>query len=83
MTITSGHKLESYVLDITAEESIELPLGTMRAVPVRQVRAPGEERLELWLAADPPRLPVRLRFFDRDGNLTVEQIATRIETHGT
>ncbi len=83
MVITAGHKLDTYVLDIGAEEPIELPIGTVRTVPIRQVSAPGEEHMELWLAADPPRLPVRIRFFDRGGNLTVEQIATRIDTHGT
>jgi len=25
---------------------------------------------------------VRLRFFDREGRPTIEQVATRIETHG-
>jgi hypothetical protein len=83
MVITAGHKLDTYVLDIGAEEPIELPIGTVRTVPIRQVSAPGEEHMELWLAADPPRLPVRIRFFDRGGNLTVEQIATRIDTHGS
>ncbi len=83
MVITAGHKLDTYVLDIGMEQPIELPIGTIRTVPIRQVSAPGEEHMELWLAADPPRLPVRIRFFDRGGNLTVEQIATRIDTHGT
>lgn len=83
MVITPGHKLDTYILDIGAEEPIELPIGAVRSIPIRQVRAPGEERMELWLAADPPRLPLRIRFFDRGGNLTVEQIATRIDTHGT
>lgn len=83
MVITAGHKLETYTLDIGTEEAIELPIGGVRTVPIRQLSAPGEEHMELWLAADPPRVPVRIRFFDRGGNLTVEQIATRIETHGT
>lgn len=83
MVITAGHKLDTYVLDIGSEEPLDLPIGTVRTVPVRQISAPGEEHMEMWLAADPPRVPVRIRFFDRGGKLTVEQIATRIETHGT
>lgn len=83
MTITSGTKVEVYVLAVGAEEAIDLPAGPMRAIPIRRIAAPGEESMQLWLRAAPPRLPVRVRFFDRSGRMTIEQLAARIDIDGT
>lgn len=76
--VTNGNKLGAYQLDIGEEQLIDLPLGRIRAIPVRQVRVPGEESLEIWLAPDRRHLPVRVRFFDRNGALSGEQVATEI-----
>jgi hypothetical protein len=83
VVLTTGSKVDTYVLDVGAEEPLELPVGQMYAVPVRQIAAPGEERMEIWLAAAPPRVPVRIRFYDRAGNMTIEQLASKIDTDGT
>ncbi len=79
LTITTGTRLDTYVLEVGAEEELELPLGTVRAIPVRQVQVPGEESVQIWLAAERPQLPLRIRFLDRNGRLTVDQLATKIE----
>lgn len=83
MVITSGTKVDTYVLDIGPEEAIDLPVGPMRAIPIRRVARPGEESMQLWLASTPPRLPVRIRFFDRAGKMTIEQLAAKIEPNGS
>jgi len=83
MVITSGAKVDTYVLDIGQEEAIDLPIGPMRAIPIRRITAPGEEGMQLWLSSIPPRLPVRIRFLDREGKMTIEQLAARIEFHGS
>ncbi len=78
VSVTTGTKFRTYQLDVLPEELIELPIGTVRAIPVRQVRTPGEESIELWLAPEKRNLPVRICFFDDDGAMAVEQVATRI-----
>lgn len=78
LSITNGNKLDTYTLEVGAEETLELPLGTVRAVPVRQVRRPGEESMEIWFAPDRGFLPVRIRFLDREGRMSGEQLAAEI-----
>ena len=68
-----------YEFDISGEETIDTLLGTLKALPVKQVRKPGEESIELWLAPQYRYLPVRLRFIDREGNPSGEQIASDID----
>ena len=78
LPITNGWKLERYELDIGGEEALQTPFGTLRTVPVRQVRRPGQESIELWLAAEYRWLPVRIRFFDREGEPSGEQLVSDI-----
>ena len=78
MQITNGANLETYELDVLQEESIETPLGTLKALPVRQLRHPGEESIEFWLAPDYRYLPVKIRFIGREGQQTGEQIVSEI-----
>jgi hypothetical protein len=76
--ITTGTRFEVYEIVVSGEERIETPLGTLRALPVRQLPRPGEESVEVWLAADYHHLPVRIRHFDREGNFSGEQVANEI-----
>jgi Protein of unknown function (DUF3108) len=78
MALTNGSRFESYDIDVFDEESIETPLGTLRALPVKQVRRQGRESVEIWLAAEYRYLPVRIRIINRDGTPGGEQIATEI-----
>jgi hypothetical protein len=79
VSITTGTKFRSYQLEIGAEEMLELPIGTMRTIPIKQVRVPGEESIEVWLAPEERYLPVRIRFLNEKGKMTAEQVATQIE----
>ena len=76
--ITTGTRFEVYEIVVSGEERIETPLGTLRALSVRQLPRPGEESVEVWLAADYHHLPVRIRHFDREGNVSGEQVASEI-----
>lgn len=78
LPITNGWKLERYELVIGGEEQLQTPFGTLRAVPVTQVRRPGQESIELWLAPEYRWLPVRIRFFDREGEPSGEQLVSDI-----
>ena len=76
--ITTGARFEVYEIVVSGEERIETPLGDLRALPVRQLPRSGEESIEIWLAADYHYLPVRIRYFDRHGKSTGEQVASEI-----
>lgn len=76
--ITTGAGLEVYEVDVAPEQDLVTPVGTVRALPVRQVARPGEESVEVWLAADYRYLPVRVRHFDRQGNYAGEQLVSEI-----
>ena len=76
--ITNGWKLERYQLDIGPEELLQTPFGTLRALPVKQVRRAGQESIELWLATEYRLLPVKIQFFDRQGERSGEQLVSDI-----
>jgi hypothetical protein len=78
VAVTNGSKLQVYELEVRAEEKIDTPLGVLRALPVRQVRREAAESIELWLATEYRHLPVRIRFYGRDGEPAGEQIVTAI-----
>ena len=78
MPVTNGWKLERYELEIGIEQAVETPLGSLRAVPVRQVRRAAQETIELWLAPAYRWLPVRIRFFNREGEPSGEQLVSEI-----
>jgi hypothetical protein len=76
--ITTGSRYDVHEIEVSALERIETPLGTLRALPVRQLPRPGEATIEIWLAADYRYLPVRIRHYDRRGNFTGEQMVNEI-----
>jgi hypothetical protein len=76
--ITNGWKYERYELVVGNEQTLATPFGDVRAVPVKQVRTPGEESIELWLAPEYRWLPVRIRFYNRDGEPAGEQLVADI-----
>ena len=78
MPITNGLRFETYELEVLAEEKIETPLGTLNTLPLRQQRKQASESIEVWLAVDYRYLPVKVRFIDRDGNTSGEQVVSEI-----
>jgi hypothetical protein len=77
-SLTNGARIETYEIEVLAEEIIETRIGTLRAVPVRQIRKGGAESIELWLAPEYRYMPVRIRFLSREGEPQGEQIVTEI-----
>lgn len=78
LPFTRGRKLDQASFDILQPETIETPLGRLRTIPVIQVRAAGNESLAVWLATDYRNLPVKIRFYNRDGEPSGEQLVTEI-----
>jgi hypothetical protein len=79
LPVTNGSRFETYELDVLDEERIETPIGVLRALPVKQVPRAGAESIAVWLAVDYRHLPVKLRFFDRDGKQMAEQVVDQIQ----
>lgn len=75
--LTNGRKLDSYRYRIVAEEMLETPLGTLKAVHLSKLRNPGEEGTEIWLGMDYHYLPVKIRQTDKKGE-SAEQVITEI-----
>jgi len=76
---TRGRQLEITSFDVLPAETIDTPLGRLRAVPVIQTRESGRESLAVWLATEYRNLPLRIRFFNRDGELSGEQLVNAIQ----
>lgn len=79
LPITTGARFETYEIEVLGEESIETPIGELKTLPLKQVARAGEESIEIWLAADYRYLPVKIRHFGRDGNLSGEQVVSEIQ----
>ena len=79
LNLTNGRKLDTYEVEVGTQEVVETPMGDLRALYVKQLRKPGEEGIEVWLAVDFAYLPVRLRFTDRKGSIAGEQLVTSVQ----
>jgi hypothetical protein len=79
LNLTNGRKLDTYDVEVGPQEIVETPMGDLRAVYVKQVRKPGDEGIEVWLAVDFAYLPVRMRFTDRKGSIAGEQLVTAVQ----
>lgn len=74
--VVTGKKYERYALDALGEEDIDTPAGHFRTL---HLRAMTDSVTEIWLALDHHRLPVKIRFTDKKGDV-FEQIATELGT---
>lgn len=74
--VVTGKKYERYALDSLGEEALETPAGHFRTL---HLRAMTDSVTEIWLALDHHRLPVKIRFTDKKGDI-YEQIATELGT---
>ena len=75
--LADGRGLSHHVYSVGARERLKIPAGEFDALKL--LRATGEERAEIWLAADRSYLPVRVLVTNDDGT-RYDQVATRIAT---
>ncbi|WP_374340935.1 DUF3108 domain-containing protein [Azonexus sp.] len=74
--VASGRRYRTHELDSLGEEEIDTPLGRFRTL---HLRAAGDTLTEIWIALDRFRLPVKIRYTDRQGDRYV-QVATELGT---
>ena len=79
MGVVTARKLELYWFSPLGEERIDTPLGRLRTL---HVQVQTDSRIDLWLALDRQRLPVKIRSTDKNGD-AFEQIAVEIGSPGS
>jgi hypothetical protein len=81
LMIATGKNYGRYAYEAVGEEKIATRFGALRTWHVKTSGQPGEQGMELWLAADYRNLPVRIRYLDRKGEV-FEQNAVEMEVDG-
>ncbi|MDE2598920.1 MAG: DUF3108 domain-containing protein [Rhodocyclaceae bacterium] len=84
LMVTTGRKFERYVFSIEPDVELELNRAADDA-PIRAYhlfyRGGDAEGVDVWLARDMERLPVKIRYTDRNGGVT-EMVARDINYSG-
>jgi len=86
VSVSNGRKVEHYEFEIVANEEIDTALGKLLTVRLSKLHGPNEEGLEIWLAREYRLFPVKMRFYERNGEVTGEAVITDIrvsEEEGT
>jgi len=78
LAITNGKRLKTYAYGFDGEETLQTPFGEVRCLHIGRSSDDGEEKTDLWLAADYHYLPVKISKTEKDGTV-LERIATRLQ----
>ena len=78
LAITNGKRLKTYAYGFDGEETLQTPFGKVRCLHIGRSSDDGEEKTDLWLAADYHYLPVKISKTEKDGTV-LERIATRLQ----
>jgi hypothetical protein len=78
VSVSNGKKIEHYDFEIVADEEIDTALGKLLTVRLSKVHTPSEEGLEIWLAREYRLFPVKMRFIEKNGEVTGEAVITDI-----
>ncbi len=79
LAVTNGKKLKVYNYGFEGEETLTTNMGLLRTLRIGKSNSDGDEKTEIWLAADYHYLPVKISKTEKDGTVT-ERIATRLQT---
>jgi hypothetical protein len=77
LAITNGKKLKVYNYAFEGEETLDTRMGAIRTWRIGKNNSDGDEKTELWLAADDHYLPVKISKTEKDGTVT-ERVATSL-----
>jgi hypothetical protein len=78
VSVSNGKKIEHYEFKIVTDEEIETAIGKLLTVRLSKLHAPDEEGLEIWLAREYRLFPVKIRFIEKNGEITGEAVITDI-----
>jgi hypothetical protein len=77
LAITNGKRLKTYAYGFDGEETLQTPFGEVHCLHIGRSSDDGEEKTDLWLAADYHYLPVKISKTEKDGTV-LERVATRL-----
>ena len=78
VSVCNGKKIENYQFAIAVNETIDTPLGKMLTVHLHKMHAANEEGLDIWLAREYRLFPVKIRFTEKNGEVSGEALITDI-----
>lgn len=78
VNVSNGKKVEHYEFEIFPDEEIDTAIGKLLTVRMSKLHGPNEEGLEIWLAREYRLFPVKMRFIERNGEVTGEAVITDI-----
>jgi hypothetical protein len=78
VSVSNGRKIEHYEFAIVTDEEIDTALGKLLTVRLSKLHGPNQEGLEIWLAREYRLFPVKMRFIERNGEVTGEAVITDI-----
>jgi hypothetical protein len=78
VSVSNGRKIEQYKFKVTVNEEIDTPIGKLLTVRLGKMHAPNEEGLEIWLAREYRLFPVKIRFIEKNGEITGEAVISDI-----
>ena len=77
LTVTTGRKLATFVVEIGPQQELETPLGARQTRHLKITGNAREDATEIWLDVG-SHLPLKIRHRDRKGEI-FDQVATLIE----
>jgi hypothetical protein len=78
VSVCNGKKIEHYEFEVAVDETIDTPLGKLLTVRLSKMHPPNEEGLEIWLAREYRLFPVKMRFIEKNGEVSAEAVITDI-----
>ena len=78
VSVSNGKKIEQYQFAVGNNQEIDTPLGKLLTVRLRKLHPPNEEGLEIWLAREYRLFPVKIRFTEKNGEVSGEAVITDI-----
>ena len=78
MKVYTQRKMYAFRLQVLGVETIDIPLGRVRALHLKHVDPEDKSEVDVWLGVDQYYVPVKMRYPVAKNRLTVEQVATRI-----
>jgi hypothetical protein len=78
IAIANGKRFKVYDYVFEGEEAIDTPFGKVKCLHIRHDSNDGDEKTELWLAADYHYLPIKITKTEKDG-VVLERVATALQ----
>jgi hypothetical protein len=82
MRVFTQRKMYAFKLQVLGTETIDIPMGRVRALHLRHIDPDDASQVDVWLGVDQYYVPVKMRYPVAKNRLTVEQVATRITSSG-